>query len=261
MRALGTAATGMQAQQLNVDVIANNIANLNTTGFKRQRAEFNDLLYQSMTRVGGASSDAGTLVPAGVQVGLGVNTGAIYRISEQGNLVQTSNDFDVAISGRGYFQIQLPDGDFAYTRAGSFQINQDGELVTQQGFTVSPGINIPDDAIDVDINENGEVLVTLDTAVEQQNVGQIDIATFVNEGGLSAEGNNLLRETEVSGAPILGFAGDDGFGSVTQGFLEISNVDAVTEITSLITAQRAYELNSNVVRSADEMLQTISQLR
>lgn len=261
MRSLGIAATGMQSQQLNVDVISNNIANLNSTAFKRQRAEFQDLIYQNLVRAGSTSSDTGTIVPTGVQLGLGVSAGGVYRINEQGALRQTSNDFDVAIDGRGYFMITLPDGEQAYTRAGSFQVNQDGEIVTPEGYSVSPGITIPDDAVDVTINQNGEVLVKLDNQVEPQNVGQVDMVRFVNDAGLEAIGDNLYLESASSGDPIQGFAGDEGFGTIRQDFLEISNVDAVTEITSLITAQRSYELNSNVLQTSDEMLQTISQVR
>jgi flagellar basal-body rod protein FlgG len=261
MRSLGIAATGMQAQQLNVDVISNNIANLNTTAFKRQRAEFQDLIYQNLTRAGSTSSDTGRVVPTGVQIGLGVNTGGVYRINEQGTLKQTFNDFDMAIDGKGYFMIILPDGSEAYSRAGSFQVNQDGEIVTPEGYTVSPGITIPADSKGVDINDNGEVLVTLDGQVGPQNVGQLDVVRFVNEAGLSAIGHNLLLQTAASGDPIQGFAGDVGFGKIKQRFLEISNVDAVTEITDLITAQRSYELNSNVLRTTDEMMQTVSQIK
>lgn len=261
MKALSIAATGMQAQEMNVAVISNNIANLSTTGFKRQRAEFQDLLYQSQTRVGTTSSDSGTVIPTGVQVGLGVQAGAVYRISEQGNLVQTSNNFDIAISGKGFFQIDRPTGDPAYTRAGSFQINQDGDLVTSEGFPIAPGITIPQDAIDVDINENGEVLVTIDGSVTPSNVGQIELVNFINEAGLEAIGNNMLVETEASGTPISGLPGEPGFGTVLQSFLELSNVDAVTEITNLIAAQRAYELNSRIISTSDEMMQAVSQLR
>ncbi len=259
MRSLGIAATGMLAQQMNVDVISNNIANLSTTSYKRNRAEFHDLLYQSQVRAGTSSSDAGTIVPTGVQVGLGVKSGAIYRNHLQGGLQQTGNTFDLAISGKGYFQVTLPNGDPAYTRAGSFQVNADGEIVTAQGYSVSPGVTIPQDANTIDINRNGEVIVTTDASTTPQNLGQLDLVNFVNEAGLQALGNNLYQETEASGTPITGLAGDDGFGELEQGFLEISNVDAVVELTTLITAQRAYELNSRVIRTTDEMLQAITQ--
>lgn len=261
MRSLSIAATGMLAQQTNIDVIANNIANLNTTGFKRQRPEFQDLLYQSLRRVGAASSDAGTIVPSGVQLGVGVKTASVYRITEQGNLVSTSNTLDLAIQGRGYFHIQLPSGDDAYTRAGTFQISPQGQIVTADGYVVAPGITIPSGATDISINSSGEVQVKLDGQVTPQTVGQIELATFPNDAGLEAVGDNLLLETPASGAPTTGTPGSTGFGTLQQGFLEISNVDAVSEITSMINAQRAYELNSKVITTADEMMSTVSQLR
>ncbi|MCD6034614.1 MAG: flgG [Rickettsiales bacterium] len=261
MRALSIAATGMQAQQLNVEVISNNIANINTTGFKRQRAEFQDLLYQNEQRVGTSSSAADTIVPTGVQIGLGVNTGAVYRINEQGELNQTENKFDVAIRGRGFFQVELPDGSFAYTRAGSFQVNGDGELVTVKGLRVSPGITIPNNTTDVTINESGEVLATIDGQIDPQNVGRIELSTFINEAGLQAIGDNFLLETAASGPAVVGNPGEEGVGGLLQGYLEASNVDPVREITSLIVAQRGYELNSKVIQAGDEMMQTANQAR
>ena len=261
MRALNIAATGMMAQQTNVDVISNNIANMSTTAFKRQKAEFQDLLYQNITRAGTNSSDEGTIVPTGIQLGLGVKTGSVYRINEQGPVVETGNDLDVAISGKGYFQVNLPTGTQAFTRAGNFQVNADGDLVTSQGYVVSPGISIPQDAANVDINEDGQVMVKIDGQPAPQTVGQLDLVNFVNEAGLEAEGNNLFTETEASGAPLTGLPGDEGFGTVLQNFIEMSNVDSVSEITTLITAQRAYELNSRVISTSDEMLQTISNIR
>ena len=261
MRSLSIAATGMLAQQTNIDVIANNIANLNTTGFKRQRPEFQDLLYQNLRRVGTASSDAGTIVPSGVQIGTGVRNGSVYRITEQGNLVSTGNTFDLAIQGKGYFRVELPTGEDAFTRAGTFQINGEGEIVTLDGFTVGPGIIIPNGAIDVTINASGGVEVKLGEQVEPQNVGQIELVIFPNEAGLEAIGQNLLLETPSSGSGTAGTPGSAGVGTLQQGFLETSNVDAVSEITNMITAQRAYELNSKVISTADEMMATISQLR
>ncbi len=261
MRALGIAATGMKAQEMNVAVISGNIANLGTTGYKRSRAEFQDLIYQNFTRSGTQSSDAGTIVPTGVQLGLGVKPGSVYRVNQQGTLVLTENKFDLALSGRGYFQITLPDGDIGYTRDGSFQVDATGTLVTSDGYVVSPGISVPQDAIDVDINQSGEVIVKIDGQQAAQNVGQIDLVTFINDAGLEAIGDNLFLETAASGTPTSGFANTDGFGIIEQGFLEQSNVDSVTEITMLITAQRAYELNSRVISTSDEMLQAVSQLR
>lgn len=261
MRSLSIAATGMLAQQTNIDVIANNISNLNTTGFKRQRPEFQDLLYQSLRRVGSASSDAGTIVPSGVQLGVGVKTASVYRITEQGNLVSTGNTLDLAIQGRGYFHIQLPNGDDAYSRAGSFQLSPQGQIVTTDGFVVAPGITIPTGATDISINASGEVQAKLDGQVQPQTVGQIELASFPNDAGLEATGDNLLMETPASGAPTTSTPGATGFGTLQQGFLELSNVDAVSEITNMISAQRAYELNSKVISTADQMMNTVSQLR
>lgn len=261
MKSLSTAATGMLAQQLNVEVISNNIANMNTTGYKRRRAEFQDLLYQNIERVGANSSDAGTVVPSGIQVGIGVRAAGVYRVTDQGSMNNTGNIYDVAINGKGYFRIQLPDGQEAYTRAGSFQIDQNGQLVNPQGFPVQPAVNIPQDARDVSINETGEIQVMLDGQVQPATIGQLDLATFPNEVGLEAIGNNLLLETQASGAATVSPPGQPGFGTVIQGFLEQSNVNAVSEITSMITAQRAYELNSKVIQTSDEMLNSANNLR
>ncbi len=261
MRALSTAATGMQAQQLNVEVIANNIANMNTTGYKRQRAEFQDLLYQNVERMGVSSSDADTIVPTGVQVGTGVKAGSVYRIAEQGGIQQTGNSYDLALQGQGYFVVQLPDGRDAYTRAGNFSVNGEGEIVTEDGYTVSPGINVPDDTLTVSINAQGVVQATTAGAAEPVDLGALDLARFINPAGLDAIGDNLLLETPASGAANVGQAGQLGFGTLLQGFLETSNVNAVTEISSLINAQRAYEMNSKVITTTDEMLQTTSNLR
>ena len=261
MRSLSIGATGMLAQQLNVEVISNNIANMTTTGYKRQRAEFQDLLYQSLRRVGAASSDAGTIVPAGVQIGAGVQSAAVYRIHEQGTMEVTDNPLDVAISGDGFFQVELPNGDTAYTRSGSFQLNADGEIVTADGYRVNGPNAVPEDAIEIAINDSGEILVILDGQVEPQNVGQFDLAIFANDAGLEAIGNNLFLETPASGNPQTGVAADEGFGDVKQGLLESSNVNIVSEITQLIAAQRAYEMNSKVITTTDEMMRTTSNLR
>lgn len=258
---LDIGATGMLAQQLNVDVISNNIANMTTTGYKRQRAEFQDLLYQTKLRPGSSSSDSGTTVPAGIQQGLGVKAGSVYRISEQGALQITDNEFDVAIAGAGYFQITLPSGETGYTRDGSFQLNQNGELVTSDGYTVEPGITIPADAIDVTINKSGEVLVKLDGQIALANVGQMQLANFANKAGLDAIGDNLFLETEASGGAVIGNPNTAGYGALEQGALEGSNVNVVAEITMLIQAQRAYEMNSKVIQTGDEMMNTVSQLR
>jgi len=261
MRSLAIGATGMLAQQLNVEVISHNIANMNTTAYTRRRVEFQDLLYQNLRRTGSQSADNGSLVPVGVQVGLGVKTAAVYRITTQGNLTQTQNSLDTAINGKGYFQITLPNGETAYTRAGAFQLSDDGTIVTVDGFPVQPNITVPTDAIDVTINSSGEVLVSIDGQVTPSNVGQFQIATFPNEAGLLAIGENLFLETPASGAATTGVPASDGFGKMQQGFLETSNVNVVEEITNLITAQRAYEMNSKVIETSDQMMSTISNLR
>lgn len=259
MRSLWTAGTGMMAQQTNVEVISNNIANMSTTGYKRRRAEFQDLIYQNVRRVGSQSSDTGTSLPQGAQVGLGVRTAAIYRIHEQGNLNQTDNKFDLAIKGNGFFQVQLPSGETAYTRDGTFGLAADGTMVTAEGFTVLPGIQVPANATDVTINATGEVLAKIAGQEQPQNVGQVQLAVFANEAGLEAMGDNLLMATPASGAAQVAAAGQPGYGNVMQGFVETSNVNVVQEITSLITAQRAYEMNSKVISTADQMLGFVTQ--
>ena len=261
MRALRIAATGMAAQQLNVETISNNIANMNTVGFKKQRAEFQDLLYENVSRMGAQSSDAGTVVPTGIQLGSGVKTGSIYRITTQGALSQTGNKYDLAINGRGYFQVQLPSGDTAYTRAGNFSLSDTGQLVTVDGYTVQPTVTIPQGSTDVTISKSGQVQVTTPGSATAQTVGQLQLANFANEAGLEAIGDNYLLQSGSSGAPTLTSPGATGVGSLLQGYTEASNVDPVTEISSLIVAQRAYEMNSKVVTSADQMLSTVSQMK
>jgi flagellar basal-body rod protein FlgG len=261
MRSLNIAATGMLAQQRNVEVVSNNLANMNTTGFMRRRTEFHDLLYQNLRRVGGTSSDAGTIVPTGVQMGLGVKLAAVYRIHEQGNLTATDNTFDMAIQGKGFFQIQLPSGTTAYTRDGTFQLNATGQIVTHDGYTVLPGITVPTNSVDVSINASGEVLVKLEGQVAFQNAGQLQLAVFPNDPGLQAMGDNLYEQTPASGNPTAGSPAATGFGSVLQGFLETSNVNAVEEISNLISAQRAYEMNSKVIQTSDDMMGTLTNMR
>ena len=260
MRALSIAATGMLAQQTNVEVIANNLANMNTTGFKVQRAEFQDLLYQNVERPGAATSDANTVLPNGIQIGVGVRTAATYRITEQGNLSSTGNPYDLAVQGQGLFRITMPDGTDAYTRDGSFSLSADGQLVTSKGFVVAPGISVPQGAISVAINAQGQVQATIAGQAAPQTLGQIELARFANEGGLQANGDNLFTETAASGSALAGVPGSPGYGTLVQGFLETSNVNAVQEITSLITAQRAYEMNSKVISAADQMLDTTSRM-
>ncbi len=261
MRALTIAATGMLAQQTNVEVISNNIANLNTTAYKRSRVEFQDLLYQDQRRVGSASSEAGTIVPAGLQVGLGVRAAAVYRLNQQGTLQLTENTLDVGIRGEGFFNIQLPNGQTAYTRSGSFQLSPTGQVVTQDGYTVLPGVTVPQNTLDISINAAGQVYAKLDGVVAPQLLGQFTLSNFPNVAGLESVGQNLLLQTPASGAPVAGTPSALGFGTLQQGFLEASNVNAVAEITNLITAQRAYELNSKVIQSTDDMMGIINQLK
>lgn len=262
MRSLNIGATGMLAQQTNVDVISNNIANMNTTAYTKRRAEFNDLLYQNIIRPGSASTAGQTIVPSGIQLGLGVRTAAVYRITDGGSLTKTDAPLDLAIQGRGYFQIELPEGKgIAYTRDGAFQRNGDGVIVTHDGYTVQPEITIPDDAVEIYVNNSGEVWVKQDGETDEINVGQLELATFPNEAGLEAMGNNMFLETEASGAPILDNPDTEGFGSILQGWLSTSNVNPVAEITELVSAQRAYEMNSKVIQTSDQMLSTINQIK
>jgi len=261
MRSLNIAATGMQAQQQNVEVISNNIANMNTTAYMRRRTEFHDLIYQNLRRVGSTSSDAGTVVPSGVQLGLGVKMAAVYRIHEQGNLTSTDNTFDMAIQGNGFFQVQLPDGTAGYTRDGSLQLSPTGQIVTHDGNPVVPNITVDSNAIDVTINSTGEVLVKLQGSVTPTNAGQIQLASFPNDAGLEAMGSNLYQETPASGTATTGTPGATGYGTLLQGFLETSNVNAVAEVSELISAQRAYEMNSKVIQTSDQMMSTLNQIK
>lgn len=261
MRSLAIGATGMQAQQLNVEVISNNLANSSTNGFKRQRTEFQDLLYQNMRRIGATSSDAGTIVPSGVQIGAGVRTAAVYRVMEQGNLTVTDNKLDLAVSGNGFFQIKLPTGELAYTRDGSFQLSPSGQVVTSNGYALNPAINIQTNAQDITVSPQGQVQVKLAGVATPNTVGTITLASFPNSAGLEAVGDNLFLETPASGAPTSGNPGATGYGTLVQGAVETSNVNVVQEITSLISAQRAYEMNSRVIKTTDEMMQTVGQLR
>jgi flagellar basal-body rod protein FlgG len=250
----------MQAQQTNVEVIANNLANMNTAGFKRQRAEFQDLLYQNIEQVGAQSSDSGTVIPSGIQLGAGVRTSAVYRVTSQGDMQTTSNPYDVAVQGAGYFHVSMPDGSDAYTRAGNFALSPDGQIVTDRGYTVAPGISIPANALSVAVNAQGQVSAMVPGQTAPQVLGQFELVRFPNESGLSAQGDNLFLETPASGSPQSGIPGSPGYGTIIQGFLETSNVNPVEEITSLITAQRAYEMNSKVISAADEMLQMTARL-
>jgi flagellar basal-body rod protein FlgG len=234
---------------------------MNTVGFKRQRAEFQDLLYQTLERAGSQSSDQGTVVPTGLQVGAGVKAGSIYRIVEQGAPTQTSNKLDLAIQGRGYFQVLLPTSEIAYTRAGNLSLNDQGQLVTSEGYQIQPSIVIPPEATDISISKSGQVQIKQAGQTAPSVVGNLELATFVNEAGLEAIGDNLLLESGSSGAPNLSVPGVDGTGVLLQGYTEASNVDAVSEVTALIIAQRAYEMNSKVITAADQMLSTANQVK
>lgn len=259
MRALSIAATGMNAQQTNLEVIANNIANINTTGFKRARAEFTDLLYQA-ERTGGVANQSNTsIVPEGANIGLGVKTAAIRNLHTQGSLTSTGNSLDLAIVGKGWFQVDGGDGNTYYTRAGSLNTNADGDLVTIDGALIIPNINVPTDTVELTINRSGQVFARLGTDTSLTQLGQITIANFVNEAGLEALGDNLFRQTAASGDPLVGAPADPGYGYLQQNYLEASNVDAVKEITDLISAQRAYEMNSKIIQAADDMAGTVSK--
>jgi flagellar basal-body rod protein FlgG len=260
MRALHTAATGMMAQELNVQVISNNIANMRTTGYKRQRAEFQDLLYEQVRRVGTQTSDQGNILPAGIELGSGVKTVGTPRLMTQGSLVQTGKDYDVAVRGEGFFSIQLPDGRTAYTRDGSFELDAQGRLVTAQGNLVAPGITVPANSSSVTINAQGQVSATPAGTTTPTIIGQLELAMFVNKAGLQGIGDNLFLETPASGAAQTGTPSTDGFGNLQQGSLEQANVEAVSEISDLIAAQRAYEMNAKVISATDQMLQSTSNM-
>jgi len=259
MKALSIAATGMAAQDLNVQVIANNIANINTTGFKRARAEFTDLLYQAERLQGVSNRGQNNTIPEGAQLGLGVRTAAIRNLHIQGALANTGNRLDVALNGRGWFQVTDANGETVYTRAGAFNTNAAGTIVTADGYIVSPVMVIPTNALDVTVSQSGLVSATISGQTTTQQIGQITLSNFANEAGLTPLGNNLYRQTEASGAPVTGVPGDPGFATISQGYLESSNVDPVKEITDLISAQRAYEMNSKVIQAASDMASTVSK--
>ena len=260
MRALDTAATGMAAMDLQVQVIAGNIANMTTTAYKSQRAEFQDLVYEHVQRIGAQASDQGNILPVGIELGSGVKTVGTPRLLTQGALAQTGNTLDVAIQGTGWFKILMPDGTFSYTRDGSFQMDSQGRIVTAEGNLVQPTITIPAGSSGLTINQQGQVSVTPAGSTTSSVLGQFTLTTFINDAGLQANGDNLFTATPASGTPQDGTPGTNGGGTLLQGSLEQSNVEAVTEISNLIAAQRAYEMNSKVVSAADQMLQTTSQL-
>jgi flagellar basal-body rod protein FlgG len=260
MRALYTAATGMAAQELNVQVISNNIANLQTTGYKKQTAAFQDLIYDHVRRVGAQASQQGTILPVGIDLGGGVKTVGTPRMMTQGTLSVTGNTLDLAVRGDGYFKILMPDGTYSYTRDGSFQMDNQGRIVTAGGNPVQPTITIPQNASGITINTQGQISVTLPGSTASTTIGQIGLTRFINEAGLNPTGDNLFTDTPASGPPQDGLANADGYGDIQQGNLEQSNVEVVSEISNLIAAQRAYEMNSKVISAADQMMQSTSAL-
>lgn len=261
MKALGIAATGMLAQQTNVDVIANNIANANTTGFKSGRAAFQDLIYQSMRREGALTSTEGTARPVGLDIGLGVQATGVIRLNSQGGLIQTENPLDIAIEGRGFFVLNRPDGSQAFTRAGSFQLSAEGQLVALNGFEVDPAIVIPENSRQIEINQQGVVMAYVENDPTPVELGQLTLATFLNEAGMRPLGDNLLEATTASGEATTTSPGEPGVGVIRQGYLENSNVNIIQQITDLISAQRAYEMSSKAIETADQMMSTANQIK
>ncbi|EAR51756.1 hypothetical protein OG2516_06821 [Oceanicola granulosus HTCC2516] len=261
MKALGIATTGMLAQQTNVDVISNNIANANTTGFKSSRAAFQDLIYQNVAREGALTAEDGTVRPTGVDIGLGVQTVGTVRLNTQGGLIATGNDLDLAIDGPGYFAVNLPDGSQGYTRDGGFRVNAEGQLVNLQGHEIDPGLVIPELTTKVEINESGVVMAYVENDPAPVELGQLTLTTFMNDSGLRPVGNNLFLQSEASGEPVPAVPGEPGIGIIRQGHLEGSNVNIIQQITDLIAAQRAYEMNSKAIETADQMMNTANQVR
>ena len=259
MRSLWTSTTGMSAQNLSMDVIANNLANVSTSGFKKSRADFQDLLYQIM-KVPGSPTSGDTISPTGIQVGLGVKPAAVSKIFTEGDIVQTGNTFDVAIEGSGFFQVTLPDGNTAYTRAGNLKLDGTGRITTSDGYPIQPEIVIPEDARNVSISETGVVSAILGDGSTSTELGNIDLADFVNAAGLIAIGKNMFRETESSGVALIGAPGDNGIGTLLQGYVENSNVNMVEEMTRMIVTQRAFEINSKVITTSDEMMRTVTNM-
>jgi len=260
MRALQTAATGMLAQEMNVQVISNNVANMRTTGYKRQRVNFQDLLYENFRRAGTPNSEAGNQVPAGVFVGSGVKVVSTPRVMTQGSLTATEKNYDLAVRGEGYFRVALPDGRTGYTRDGNFELDSEGRMVSAQGYQMDPTITVPPDSTSVSINAAGQVSALLPGQTQPQQLGQVQLARFINKTGLESIGDNMFLETAASGPAITGNPQGEGFGTLQQGYLEDSNVNSVTEISALIAAQRAYELNAKVITASDQMLNAASQI-
>lgn len=260
IRALWTAATGMNVQQINLDVVANNIANVNTHGFKKSRADFQDLMYQTL-RLQGVRTEGGNQIPTGIQIGHGARLASVQKIFTQGDLQETQNELDLAIQGNGFFQVILPNGERAYTRAGTFKKDAEGRIVTSDGYLLEPTITIPQNAVQISIEADGTVSVIVQGGRTPQQIGTIEIAVFPNPAGLKAIGRCLFAETDSSGAPITGKPGDSGFGTILQGYVELSNVNVLQEMINLIISQRAYEVNSKAVQAADEMLQMANNVR
>ncbi|MBP2663019.1 MAG: flgG 1 [Firmicutes bacterium] len=258
IRALWTAGTGMAAQQTNLDVISNNLSNVNTSGFKKSRADFADLMYQNMRQAGASTGDDSEL-PSGIQMGHGTRLVATQKIYTQGSLQSTGNDLDIAIQNDGFFQITMPDGTLAYTRDGSFQKDSQGRVVTSEGYPLEPAITIPDNATAITISSEGIVTATIPTGTEE--LGQITLARFINNAGLESLGGNLLKETVASGAPLVNNPGEEGAGTLVQEYVEMSNVQVVEEMVNMIVAQRAYEINSKAITTADSMLETAASLK
>lgn len=247
----------MSAQALRMDVIANNLANVSTTGYKKSQTSFRDLIYQQIKVPGSPTSDAGTMSPSGIQIGLGVAPAAVSKVFSMGNIVQTGNSLDIAIEGRGFLQVELPDGNISYTRAGNLNLDGNGQMVSTDGYPIIPAITIPENSRDVTISENGVVSAVLGDDSTPTELGTLELATFVNPSGLQATGRNLFRETESSGTPAIGIPGNDGYGTLLQNYLEHSNVNMVEEMTQMITTQRAYEINSKSITTSDAMMQTV----
>ena len=260
IRSLWTSATGMQAQELNIDVIANNLANVDTSGFKKSRAEFQDLLYQIL-RPAGAASSQDTTIPTGIQLGHGARPSAVQKIFTQGDFQNTKNELDWSIEGDGFFQIELPNGETSYSRSGEFKLDADGRIVNPDGFLLVPEISVPIDTVSINVGMDGTVSVIQADDATPVDIGTIQLARFVNASGLRSLGRNLYSPTEASGDEIVGTPGENGFGTISQGFLEMSNVSVVDEMVNMITAQRAYETNSKVIQTADDMLQMANNLK
>jgi flagellar basal-body rod protein FlgG len=260
LRTLWIAASGMEAQTLNIDVISNNLANVNTAGFKKSRADFQDLLYQSL-RVAGSSSSTATEVPTGIQVGQGTRPVAVQKVFTQGEYQNTQNELDMAIEGDGFFQVLQPNGDLAYTRSGAFKLDSEGRIVTSDGFYMEPEISVPIDTVSISIGTDGTVSILQAGETQATEIGSIELARFTNPAGLHSIGRNLNLPTESSGDAITGTAGEDGFGTLAQGYLEMSNVSVVDEMVNMIVAQRAYEINSKAITTADEMLQMANNVK